>query len=301
MLYDVLVSGMNVVDILTEIPTLIKTGEKHEVSNIMIQGGAPAGNAASSLAKSQLKTAFLGYKSNSTLSMIAEQELKRCKVDTSLLIEKKNHDPAIAIVEIDSKNGDRTVYYSTSNYTPLQPSDIDESWLKNSRLLFVDGYDIDGNIHLLKLAKKLNVPSVLDIEAGDISKLKEMISLGTHIILPFEGAKLLTGKSSSEDCFTELQKLTNGQLIITDGANGSWAINENNQIIHQKAYKTKVVDTTGCGDAFHAAYAMALLNGDNLEKRMEYASAYASRVAMHFGGRSYFPTKNEVNQVILNN
>lgn len=300
MLYDVVVSGMNVVDILTEIPVNSRKGEKHEVSSILVQGGAPAGNAACFMAKTNLNTTFLGYKSASTLNLIAEEELKKCNVDTSLLIPKYNHDPAIAIVEVDADNGDRTVYYSTKNYFPLAPKDIQKEWIKNTRLLFVDGYDVEGNIELLKLAKELNVPSVLDIEAGDPLKLKEMIGLGTHIILPLEGAKLITGKDNPEDCFQVLRKMTFGQLLITDGENGSWALTETG-IVHQKAFATIVVDTTGCGDAFHAAYTIALLNHKKLKERMEFASAYASIVARHMGGRSYFPSIKEVEQIILNN
>ncbi|SDW75964.1 sulfofructose kinase [Lutibacter oricola] len=298
MQFDVIVSGMMVVDILSEVPSTIKKGAKHEVSKILVQGGAPAGNAACVIAQNNLKTAFLGYKANNTLSLIANEELKKCDVDTSLLIESKNFQPAIAVVEVDPNNGDRTVFYSTNNYKPLQPKDINEEWIKNSRLLLVDGYDVVGNLELLKIAKKHSIPSVLDIEAGDISILKEMISLGSHIILPLEGAQMISGLETPEECIKSLSKLTKGLLVITDGANGSWAL-ENHKIIHQAAFPTKVVDTTGCGDAFHGAYASALLKGRNLAERMEYASAYASIIAAHFGGRSYFPTMEEVQQKIL--
>ncbi|RPD99107.1 ribokinase [Aureibaculum marinum] len=296
---DVLVSGMMVVDILTKVPSSFNKGTKHEVSKILVQGGAPAGNAACVIAKNNIKTAFLGYKSTSTLSQIATEEFKKCNVDTSLLITHANFQPAIAVVNVDSKNGDRTVFYSTENYQPLRPKDINEVWIKNCRLLFVDGYDVVGNLELLKIAKKYNVPSVLDIESGDVNILKEMISLGNHIILPLDGAQTLSKLSSPEDCLEYLSSLTEGQLVITDGANGSWASDDKN-IIHQPAYKTKVVDTTGCGDAFHGAYAVALLDNKNLKERLEYASAYASIIASHFGGRSYFPNKEEITNKILN-
>tara|TARA_R110002049_G_scaffold307668_1_gene508833 strand:+ start:9431 stop:10330 length:900 start_codon:yes stop_codon:yes gene_type:complete len=299
MKFDVLVSGMMVVDILAEIPQKIHKGAKQEVSKIMVQGGAPAGNGACFMAKWGLKTKFVGYKDNNTLSLIANEEFKKCDVDTSLLIQKDGFQSAIAIVEIDAENGDRTVFYSTNNYCPLSESDIQEDWVKNCKLLFVDGYDIQGNLELLKLAKKHNIPSVLDIEAGDANLLKEMITLGAHIILPLEGAQLLSGLQNAEECLKKLQVLTDGQLVITDGANGSWAL-ENDNIVNQPAFLTKVVDTTGCGDAYHAAYAIALLEGKNLKNRMKFASAYASIIATHFGGRSYFPSKKEVEELIKN-
>lgn len=298
MQFDVMVSGMLVVDILTEIPSKITQGTKHEVSKIIVQGGAPAGNAACVIAQLGLNTAFLGYKANNTLSIIAHEELNKWGVHTSLLIQKEDFQPAIAVVEVNPANGDRTVFYSLNNYTPLQVKDIDENWIKNSRLLLVDGYDIHGNLELLKIAKKHEIPTVLDIETGDVTILKQMMQLGSHIILPLEGAQLISGLSNPTDCLLELSKITEGQLVITDGANGSWAIKAET-IIHQPAFPTKVVDSTGCGDAFHGAYAATLLEGKSLVERLEFASAYASIIATHFGGRSYFPSMEEVERKIL--
>ena len=300
MSFDVIVSGLLVVDILTEIPSKITQGTKHEVSKIIVQGGAPAGNAACVMAQLGLNTAFVGYKADNTLSMIANQELNKCNVNTSLLIEKENFQPAIAVVEVHPDNGDRTVFYSLNNYSALSIEDINEDWVKNCRLLLVDGYDVVGNLELLKIAKKHHIPTVLDIEAGDVEVLKQMIALGSHIILPLEGAQLISKKVTVEDCLVELTKLTDGQLVITDGANGSWGL-ENGKSVHQPAFPTKVVDTTGCGDAFHGAYAVALLENKNLKERMQFASAYASIIATHFGGRSYFPSKEEVEKIIQKN
>ncbi len=47
---EVICSGLNVVDILVAIPNKIPYGQKTACEKIIIQGGAPAGNAASGLA-----------------------------------------------------------------------------------------------------------------------------------------------------------------------------------------------------------------------------------------------------------
>ncbi len=291
---DVICSGLNVVDLLVEIPETIATGGKTECKKIVIQGGAPAGNAACALATLGHSTAFLGYFGDNTLSNIAKTELEKHGVSSTLFKQKEHATPAIAIVQIDTK-GERTVLYSMNNYTPFDPKDIDETTISKAKLILVDGYDIAINTYLLELAKKHQILSVLDLENSDEESMKKMISLTTNAILPLNAAQILTNKQSAQDCLFELKKITTAQLIITDGENGAFAL-ENNTIIHQPAFKVKVVDTTGCGDSYHASYASALLQGMNLIERMEYASYYASQIAQHFGGRTHLPNRQFMNK-----
>ncbi|NLS14228.1 ribokinase [Vibrio sp. SM6] len=299
MQFDVLVSGLNVVDLLVIVPNSVSKGRKHEIDNIIIQGGAPAGNGACGMSALGLKTSFLGFIGDNVQSAIARAEFSRFNVDTSLLIKDPKIVPATALVEVDSSSGERTVFYSTKGYRPLGPNDIKPEWLDRTKLLYVDGYDLEGNIELLRIAQQKGVPSILDVEAGDPSKLLKMIQLGNHVILPLEAAQTLTTRKNPIDCLKKLATETHAQLIITDGANGSWAL-AGDEIITQPCYEVAVVDTTGCGDAYHAAYAYALLKNYSLPKRMEFASAFAAIVATHFGGRSYFPNEEEVKIFIQN-
>ena len=69
--FDVVVVGLNVVDILFELPPNAVYGEKHEINRLVVQGGAPAGNAASGLANLGWKTGFLGKKGQNLLSTIS--------------------------------------------------------------------------------------------------------------------------------------------------------------------------------------------------------------------------------------
>lgn len=285
----ILCSGLNVVDLLVKSPSEIKIGHKNESEQIVVQGGAPAGNAACGLASLGHEVYLLGYLGDNPMSLVAKSELVKHGVREDFLFSKTEATPAIAIVQIDEK-GERTVLYSMNGYIPFSPTDVDEEQLKEFDLFLVDGYDTEINLHLLKVAQKYGIKTVLDMETADEALMKEMLALSTDPILPLEAAQNLTGKENAEDCLLAGTQLTKGQLIITDGVNGSYAL-VNDDLVHQAAYKVKVVDTTGCGDAFHAAYASALLEGLSVKDRMQYASFFASKVAEHFGGRTYFPNK----------
>jgi sugar/nucleoside kinase (ribokinase family) len=52
-----------------------------------------------------------------------------------------------------------------------------------------------------------------------------------------------------------------------------------------------VVDTTGCGDVFHGAYAAGLSRGLALPERIRFASAAAALKARGRGGQAGIPTR----------
>ncbi|BDD02295.1 carbohydrate kinase family protein [Persicobacter psychrovividus] len=286
---EVLCNGLNVVDLLAAVPQNIPYGGKTACEKIIVQGGAPAGNAACGISALGHEIHFLGYLGDNTLSQIGKTELERHGVRTDKMIHRTDAQPAIAIVQVDGE-GERTVLYSVTGYYPLSPSDVVEQDIIDTRLVIVDGYDTEVNTHLLRLAKKHNKISVLDMESAPIEVMKEMVALATYPILPLSGAQTLSEQRDIEDCALAIDKMTNGTVVITDGINGSVAV-VNGQLIRQAAYKVDVVDTTGCGDAFHAAFTSAILQGMSVAEAMNYGSFFAAQVATVFGGRTKFPTR----------
>ena len=75
---------------------------------------------------------------------------------------------------------------------------------------------------------------------------------------------------------------------------GSWALLPDNTVHHQRAFVVKAVDTTGCGDAFHAGYMVGLLLDFPLALRMELGALLASIVATKVGGRQALPFAGEL-------
>ena len=60
--------------------------------------------------------------------------------------------------------------------------------------------------------------------------------------------------------------------------------------IERQAYRVQAVDTTGCGDVFHAGFAYGLVHGWNAEKSLDLGAWAAAQVSLQLGGRSGIPT-----------
>lgn len=291
--YDVVVLGMNVVDVLTEVPGVVTPDAKHEVEKILVQGGGPASTASCQIASLGWRTAFVGRHGRNTISAISEAEFARCGVLTDLFLrDDLNAQPAVAIVEVHRARQQRTVFFSTSGCPKLRPEEIPAEAIRRSRAILVDGYEIAASRAAVLTAKEAGIRSVLDIEAGPPDALFELLALGTDAILPLAAARELTGADSPADALYGLARRTDAQLLVTDGTKGSWALDAESGVIHhQPAFPVKVIDTTGCGDCYHAAYLSALLCDWPLALRMEFASWVAGYVAEALGGRTHLPTK----------
>ena len=85
-------------------------------------------------------------------------------------------------------------------------------------------------------------------------------------------------------------------VVVTSGAKGCWFTGAEAQAttLYQPAFPVEAVDTTGCGDVFHGAYASALARGLGIRERVRLAAAAAALKATRPGGQAGCPTLAEV-------
>ncbi len=288
--FDVIACGLNVVDNVVVLPETVRRNEKHEVPRMLIQGGGPGANQACGLAALGWRTAMLTRHGDNTVSRIAEAEFARHGVSLDLVVHAPRARPALAVVEVDPNSGERTVFYNVDDYDWLSADDVPEAAVKRARLVITDGYEAAAALRLLQLARANGIPGVLDIETGEPDKVRPLYAAASHVIVSLEGGRRTTGCEKPSDVIAALTEWTDAQRIVTDGVNGSWASTPDG-VIHQPAFRVAAVDSTGCGDSFHAAYASALLDGFPLAERLEFAAWCAAQVALALGARTCLPTR----------
>jgi len=65
----------------------------------------------------------------------------------------------------------------------------------------------------------------------------------------------------------------------------------------QEAFPTQVVDTTGAGDTFNAAFLVAYLDGLALQEALRFACAAASCTVAAMGARGGLPDRRQVEAI----
>lgn len=291
--YDLIGVGFLTVDILWITPADARPGEKNNTPQMVLQGGAPAGSGTCGPAMLGYRTGFLARAGDNVLSRIARDEFAARGVQTNLLVKAPRAEPALALVQIDSKSAERTVYYNLSRYQPLQAGDLPVEVLRNARALLLDSFELDAMLAALDAVAGTPVRTVLDLEHGDHDRIRTAIGKATDSILPWGLAKELTGKIEPGETLAMLRTWTKGHVLVTDGERGSWAC-DGAGIRHQPAFRVSAVDSTGCGDAFHAGYIVGILEGWDLAMRMEFGAWLAAEVAQALGGRTNLPSRSEL-------
>jgi len=129
--------------------------------------------------------------------------------------------------------------------------------------------------------------------------LLQLLDLSDHLIMSRNFATRLTGASSPEKAVRKLGRPDRAAAVVTCGAEGCWYLAQDRTTPkHQPAFKVNAVDTTGCGDVFHGAYAFALAQGVPLEERIRLAAAAAALKATRLGGQAGIPSLTAVRRFL---
>ncbi len=84
------------------------------------------------------------------------------------------------------------------------------------------------------------------------------------------------------------------------GAAGAAAFRQAESCCFRPGYTVPVVDTTGAGDSFHAAFLCGLLSGWELGEILEFSNAAAALSIQTLGARPGLPSQDEVRSFLAN-
>lgn len=143
-------------------------------------------------------------------------------------------------------------------------------------------------VHVSRLCARFGTPLLLN-PAPARTLPQEVIDQASYITPNEHEAEILfQGISPAE----ALRQYPN-KLFITEGSKGVRYFDGDEEIL-VPAYQVKVVDTTGAGDTFNAAFAVALAERQPLQESIRFANRAASLSVTKFGAQGGMPMRDEV-------
>jgi sulfofructose kinase len=293
--YDVLGCGVIAVDDLLFVDAYPPADEKTRVAHSERQGGGLTATALIAAARLGSQCAYAGALGSDPLSQFAIERFEAEGVDVTHLCHRPDARPGHSIIVVGHEGGTRNIFYSGDGVVACASDWPPEEVVLSARVLFVDSAGLEGQVRVATIARRAGIPVVADLEGGDSPLLRELMGLVDHLIIPVAFARALTGEADAEAATRALLAMREGVVVVTDGAVGAWfGEGTGSEASHQPAFQVDVVDTTGCGDVFHGAYASALARGLGLDDRVRFAAAVAAIKATRRGGQSGIPDRPTV-------
>jgi sulfofructose kinase len=266
--------GQCALDYIAKIEAYPPPDVKCEFSHMVIQGGGPVATALVALARWGLSCAFAGVLGDDLFGSMIKASLDGEGIDTSGLLVRKGFDSQFAFIAAEPGVSRRTIFWRRPTGPPPSPDEIDYNVIRGAKAVHTDGLFAEAAICACKAAKEAGVSVVVD--AGSMREgMLELAQLSDYYLA------------------YKLAELGPRVTAVTLGAKGYIALADN-RIIKRPAHQVEAVDTTGCGDAFHAGFTYGVVQGWDVEKSLDLGAWSAAMVSRKLGGRAGIPTREEL-------
>jgi ribokinase len=261
--------GQCCIDYLGRIEAYPPPDSKCELAELMVQGGGPVATALVALTRWGLRCTFAGVIGDDPSGGLIRQSLEHEGVGLDGLRVRAGSESQTSFIMAEPGVGRRTVFWRRPTGAPLAPHEVDHDLLRRADLLYTDCIFPEATLAAAETARAAGVPIVVD--AGSLREgVLELAGLSDHFIAGEPFARAYAGDAEPLELCHRLAGLGPKVAGITLGSCGYAAVAEGREIVG-RAYPIDAIDTTGCGDIFHAAYAYALLRGRNVDERLDFA------------------------------
>ena len=265
---------------------------KHEFRRMIVQGGGPVATALVALSRWGRRCLFCGVVGDDGFGEQIRASLEAEGVDTRGLLVRAGEGSQFAFVIAEPVTGRRTILWRRPTGRAVAPAEVDTAWIEAARTFYTDGLFIEASLHAAAVARRAGRAVVVD--AGTLRDgMLDLAALSDVFIVSETFCRALVGGDAPLEACRRLAALGPSLTGVTLGARGYVAL-AHGEVISSPAHEVRVVDTTGCGDVFHAAVAYGLLRGWEARRCLDLANRAAARVATRPGGRSAIPSGDEM-------
>lgn len=160
-------------------------------------------------------------------------------------------------------------------YETFHLSDTDWDYVSKQDIVAIPA----NNPNFKKMLENRHINQIISVDYLDIENhiaMKDTVE-NTDIAFISANVKLL-------DEYKELAFAKKKLIVVTLGAKGSYVFYNDETFFQPAIEVNKVVDTTGCGDAYQAAFALTYYRTKNIQESMLAGAKSASIILQEWGG-----------------
>jgi len=280
------------------IKSTMKLVDEIEIKNLMslikieetVSGGSVA-NSIVGLSQLDNNVGFIGKINNDSLGAKYEEGLLKEKV--KYLYKKKDENlPTGTCLILITPDSERTMCTFLGTAGKINENDIDPQIIKNSEILFLEGYLWDEGDPKKAFNKAILSANQVAMSLSDVFCVErhkkdflELVKNKLDIIFANEQEILTLTSSNSFDEVISFSKEIKKTIVITRGSKGAISI-RNNKISECSAKSNlKIVDLTGAGDLFASGYLHGYINNMSPQECLIKGTDLSSQIIQKMGAR----------------
>ena len=279
--------GLSALDQIWRVPRFFSGGsQKIRSLEYATMGGGMAATAAVSVARLGGIAAFWGRGGDDAAGREMRTALSEQGVDVGQFRLFPDGQSSVSGVLVDSV-GERQIVNFRGKF-PEQADWLPVGEVATASAVLADPRWPAGGVALFRAARAEAVPTILDADVADAEVFETLLPLTDHAVFSEPALRGFAG-SADDDALAKVANCGCAVAAVTRGADGiTWLAND---VVHrQLAYPVNAIDTTGAGDVFHGAYALAIGARLLADDAMSFAAAAAALKCTRPGGRAGIPT-----------
>lgn len=299
---DILGIGYTAVDELLYVDAYPMEDAKVPIRRRERQCGGLTATALVTAARMECRCAYAGTLGDDELSQFVIRRFYEEGIDVTHIRRWAEARPVRSNIIVDPNRQTRTILYDVDGVVGADASWPPEDVIRAARVLLVDHCGVAGMIRAARIARAARMPVVADIESAEDPLVPKLLELVDHLIVSRGFAIRVTGETDPARAVQALWTPGRRAAVVTCGKDGCWYVSDQQPgtPCWQPAMAVEVVDTTGCGDVFHGAYAAALVSELDVPAALRFASVAAGLKAACRGGQLGIPNRAAVEAQLPN-
>ena len=267
---------------------------KKLLSTVKIEDTVSGGSVANSIVGlSQLgnQVGFIGKVNDDDLGKKYEEGLKKENVQF-FYSKKKEITPTGTCLILSTPDSERTMVTFLGTAGKINENDIDNNAVKNSEILFLEGYLWDEGEPKKAFEKAINNSNKVAMSLSDLFCVErhkphflELVKNKLDITFANEQEFMSLIDVKKFDEVINFAKNIDKLVVITRGDKGAIAINKDEVVECSAKKNLQIKDLTGAGDLFAGGFLHGLINNKSNKESLELGAEMSSRIIQIIGAR----------------
>ncbi|MEV7289601.1 ribokinase [Streptomyces sp. NPDC093252] len=294
--YDLLVVGSANADLVVRVERRPGAGETVLGSDLVVHPGGKGANQAVAAARLGARTALLARVGDDGHGRLLLESQRAAGVDTVGVLVG-GAPTGVALITVDP-SGDNSIVVSPGANGRLGPQDV-----RAAGSLFHVSRVVSAQLEIpletvVEVVRALGPDSRFVLNPSPPRPLPgEVLAACDPLIVNEHEARVILGDACVSDSPADWARLLLAKgprsVVVTLGAEGA-LVATGDGVARVPSVKVDAVDTTGAGDAFTAALAWRLGQGESLAGAAAYAARVGATAVTKAGAQESYPTAGEV-------